>query len=142
MPRVRRVRRPAPLWLPTMTLITGGTATERKSMADVLAARYGRPLYRVDLAAVVNKYVGETEKNLARVMERAESAGAVLLIDEADALFGKRTNVKHASDRFANAETAYLLQQIESYPGLVILTANLSQPPRTATRRRFRLLRV
>ncbi|MDF1556290.1 MAG: AAA family ATPase [Deferrisomatales bacterium] len=111
-------------------------------MTDVLAAGYGRPLYRVDLAAVVNKYAGETEKNLAGVMERAEIAGAVLLIDDADALFGKRTNVKRARDRYANAETTHLLQQIESYPGLIMLTSNQSQPLRTATRRRLRLLRV
>ena len=142
MPRVRRIRRPAPLSFPTMTMITGGTAAERKSLAEVLAARYDRPVYRVDLAAVVNKYIGETEKNLPGVMERAESVGAVLLIDEADALFGRRTDVKDASDRYANTQTAYLLQRIEAYPGLVILTSNLSQPPRTATRRRFRLLRV
>ena len=142
MQRVRGIRKPAPLSFPTMTMITGGTAAERKSLADVLAARYGRSLFRVDLGAVVNKYIGETEKNLARAMERAERVGAVLLIDEADDLFGKRTDVKDASDRYTNAETAYLLQQIESYPGLVILTSNLSQPPRTATRRRFRLLRV
>jgi SpoVK/Ycf46/Vps4 family AAA+-type ATPase len=80
----------------------------------------------VDLSAVVSKYIGETEKNLHRIFEQAQASNAILFFDEADALFGKRTDVKDAHDRYANLETGYLLQRIEEYPGLVILTSNLS----------------
>jgi SpoVK/Ycf46/Vps4 family AAA+-type ATPase len=82
------------------------------------------PLYRVDLASVTSKYIGETEKNLAQLFARAEDAEVVLLFDEADALFGSRTDVRDANDRFANAQTNYLLQRIESFDGLAILTSN------------------
>jgi SpoVK/Ycf46/Vps4 family AAA+-type ATPase len=89
-----------------------------------LATRLGLPLYRVDLASVTSKYIGETEKNLARLMARAEHAEIVLLFDEADSLFARRTDVREANDRFANAQTNYLLQRIESFDGIAILTAN------------------
>jgi SpoVK/Ycf46/Vps4 family AAA+-type ATPase len=81
-------------------------------------------LYRIDLATVVSKYIGETEKNLKRVFDAAESSGAVLLFDEADALYGKRSEVKDSHDRYANIEVAYLLQRVEAYRGLAILTTN------------------
>ncbi|MBW3603178.1 MAG: ATP-binding protein, partial [Actinobacteria bacterium] len=85
----------------------------------------GLDLYRIDLSATVSKYIGETEKNLARIFDAAEASGAVLLFDEADALFGRRGEVRDGHDRYANLEVAYLLQRMESYRGLAILTTNL-----------------
>lgn len=82
-------------------------------------------LYRIDLAAVVSKYIGETEKNLERIFRAADRGDAVLLFDEADALFGKRSEVRDAHDRYANVEIAYLLQRLEAYDGLAVLTTNL-----------------
>ena len=82
-------------------------------------------LYRIDLSAVVSKYIGETEKNLRRVFDAAEEGGAILLFDEADALFGKRSEVKDSHDRYANIEVSYLLQRMEAYRGLAILTTNM-----------------
>jgi SpoVK/Ycf46/Vps4 family AAA+-type ATPase len=82
------------------------------------------PLYRVDLASITSKYIGETEKNLATLMARAEHAEVVLLFDEADSLFARRTEVRDANDRFANAQTNYLLQRIETFDGIALLTAN------------------
>ena len=89
-----------------------------------LAAELGRSLYHADLSRVVSKYIGETEKNLDRVFGAAEKAGAVLLLDEADALFGKRTGVKDSHDRYANQETACLLKRIEKFKGLAVLASN------------------
>jgi SpoVK/Ycf46/Vps4 family AAA+-type ATPase len=89
-----------------------------------LAAELDRGLYHVHLSRVVSKYIGETEKNLDKVFRAAERAGAVLLLDEADALFGKRTSVKDSHDRYANQETAYLLKRIEKFKGLAALTTN------------------
>jgi SpoVK/Ycf46/Vps4 family AAA+-type ATPase len=92
----------------------------------VVAGELGLNLYRIDLSAVVSKYVGETEKNLESIFRAAEQSNAVLLFDEAEALFGKRSAVRDAHDRYANVEIAYLLQRLESYPGIAILTTNLS----------------
>jgi SpoVK/Ycf46/Vps4 family AAA+-type ATPase len=89
-----------------------------------MATRLGLPLYRVDLASVTSKYIGETEKNLSQLLARAEHAEVILLFDEADSLFGKRTDIADANDRFANAQTNYLLQRIENYDGIVLLTSN------------------
>lgn len=105
-------------------LFLGPSGTGKTLGAGWLATRLGLPLYRVDLAAVTSKYIGETEKNLAQLLARAEQSEVVLLFDEADSLFGKRTDVKEANDRFANAQTNYLLQRIESYDGITILTSN------------------
>lgn len=105
-------------------LFVGPSGTGKTLAAGWLATKLGVPLYRVDLASVSSKYIGETEKNLARLFARAERTEAVLLFDEADALFGKRTEVKESNDRFANAQTNYLLQRIESFEGIVILTSN------------------
>src|SRR5689334_19271776 len=102
-------------------LVVGSDRTARENAAAAIAREAGAPLQRVDLGQVVSKYIGETEKNLSRVFAAAEKAGAVLFFDEADALFGKRTDVKDAHDRYANLETSYLLERIEAYAGLVVL---------------------
>lgn len=105
-------------------LLVGPSGTGKTLSAAWLAGRLGLPLYRVDIASIVSKYIGETEKNLANLLEKAESSDVVLLFDEADSLFGKRTDVKDSSDRFANSQTNYLLQRIENYQGIVLLTSN------------------
>ena len=105
-------------------LFTGPSGTGKTLAAGWIATHLGLPLYRVDLANVTSKYIGETEKNLARLLARAEQAEVILLFDEADSLFGKRTDIRDSNDRFANAQTNYLLQRIESYDGLVLLTSN------------------
>ena len=106
----------------------------------MLAHELGLDLYRIDLAATVSKYIGETEKNLRRLFDAAEASGAVLLFDEADALFGKRGEVKDGHDRYANLEVAYLLQRMESYRGLAILTTNLRANVDRAFLRRLRFV--
>ncbi|MNQ63206.1 ATP-dependent zinc metalloprotease FtsH 3 [compost metagenome] len=108
--------------------------------AEVLARETGLDLYRIDLSAVVSKYIGETEKNLRRLFEAAEDGGAILLFDEADALFGKRTEVKDSHDRYANIEISYLLQRMESYRGLAVLTTNLKSNLDSAFLRRLRFV--
>jgi hypothetical protein len=105
-------------------LMVGPSGTGKTLAAGWLATRLGFPLYRVDLASVTSKYIGETEKNLSQLLARAEHAEVILLFDEADSLFGKRTDVNDANDRFANGQTNYLLQRIESYGGIVLLTSN------------------
>ncbi len=105
-------------------LFTGSSGTGKTLAAGWLATRLGLPLYRVDLASVTSKYIGETEKNLAQLLARAEHAEVVLLFDEADSLFARRTEIREANDRFANAQTNYLLQRIETFDGIAILTAN------------------
>ncbi|MEC5397623.1 ATP-binding protein [Uliginosibacterium sp. H1] len=105
-------------------LLVGPSGTGKTLAAGWLATRLGLPLYRVDLASMTSKYIGETEKNLAQLFARAEHAEIVLLFDEADSLFGKRTDVKESNDRFANAQTNYLLQRVESFEGIAILTSN------------------
>ena len=105
-------------------LFVGPSGTGKTLAAAWLATQLGLPLYRVDLAAVTSKYIGETEKNLAQLLARAEQAEVVLLFDEADSLFGKRTEINDANDRFANAQTNYLLQRIESFDGITLLTSN------------------
>lgn len=105
-------------------LFVGPSGTGKTLAAGWLATQLGLPLYRVDLSAVTSKYIGETEKNLAQLLARAEQSEVILLFDEADSLFGKRTDVKEANDRFANAQTNYLLQRIETYDGITLLTSN------------------
>ncbi len=110
-----------------VALFHGPSGTGRTLAAHVLAEAMSRPMYRIDLARVVSKYIGETEKNLAALFARARESGAILFFDEADALFGKRSEVKDALDRYANAAVSYLLQQIEAYDGIVVLACN--EPP-------------
>jgi hypothetical protein len=105
-------------------LFTGASGTGKSLAAQWLASRLGLPVQRVDLAATMSKWIGETEKNLSALLARAEHADVVLLFDEADALFGKRTEVANGNDRFANAQTNFLLQRIESHSGIVVLTSN------------------
>ena len=102
-------------------LFAGDSGTGKTMSAEVIAADLGLDLYRVDLATVVDKYVGETEKNLERIFTEAAGVNAVLLFDEADAVFGKRSEVRDAHDRYANIESAYLLQRMESFDGLAVL---------------------
>ena len=108
--------------------------------AEILAHELHLDLYRIDLAGVVSKYIGETEKNLRRVFDAAEQAGAILFFDEADALFGKRTEVKDSHDRYANIEVNYLLQRMEEYRGLAILATNRKALLDQAFLRRLRFL--
>ena len=121
-------------------LFAGESGTGKTLAAEVLAAELRLDLYRIDLSQVVSKYIGETEKNLRRVFDAAEDGGAVLLFDEADALFGKRSEVKDSHDRYANIEISYLLQRIEAYRGLAILTTNLEGGLDSAFIRRLRFI--
>ncbi|MBK7621720.1 MAG: ATP-binding protein [Kineosporiaceae bacterium] len=106
-------------------LFAGDSGTGKTMSAEVIAAELGLDLYQVDLATVVDKYVGETEKNLERIFSEAAGVNAVLLFDEADAVFGKRSEVRDAHDRYANVESAFLLQRMESFDGLAVLSTNL-----------------
>jgi hypothetical protein len=106
-------------------MFAGASGTGKTMAAEVLANELNLDLYRIDLSQVVSKYIGETEKNLRRVFDAAEESGAILLFDEADALFGKRSEIKDSHDRYANIEVSYLLQRMESYRGLAILTTNM-----------------
>ena len=108
--------------------------------AEILAAELDLDLYRVDLASVVSKYIGETEKNLRAIFDGAEQSGAILLFDEADALFGKRSEVHDSHDRYANLEISYLLQQMEAYRGIAILTTNMQHALDPAFMRRIRFI--
>ncbi len=121
-------------------LFAGLSGTGKTMAAEVLANELRLDLYRIDLSAVVSKYIGETEKNLRRVFDAAEAGGTILLFDEADALFGKRSEVKDSHDRYANIEVGYLLQRMESYRGLAILTTNLKESLDDAFLRRIRFI--
>jgi len=118
-------------------LFEGPSGTGKTLAARILAAELGLDLYRVDVAAIVNKYIGETEKNLSKVLTRAEDLDVVLLLDEGDSLMTRRTEVKSAHDRYANLETNYLLQRLETYSGIVIVTTNLGSSIDSAFRRRI-----
>jgi ATPase family associated with various cellular activities (AAA) len=121
-------------------LFAGASGTGKTLSAEVLANELNLDLFRIDISSVVSKYIGETEKNLRRIFDAAESGGAILLFDEADALFGKRSDVKDSHDRYANMEVAYLLQKIEAYRGLAILTTNLKDSIDQAFLRRIRFV--
>jgi len=121
-------------------LFAGESGTGKTTAAEVLANELDLDLYVIDLSRVVSKYIGETEKNLGRVFDAAEDGGVILLFDEADALFGKRSEVKDSHDRYANIEVSYLLQRMESYRGLAILTTNRKQAIDDAFLRRIRFV--
>jgi len=122
------------------TLFAGESGTGKTMAAEVLADELRLDLYRIDLSSVVSKYIGETEKNLRKLFDAAERSGAILLFDEADALFGKRSDVKDSHDRYANIEVSYLLQRMEAYTGLAILTTNLKTALDPAFQRRLRFV--
>lgn len=119
-------------------LFAGPSGTGKTLAAEVLAHELRLDLYRIDLSAVVSKYIGETEKNLRQVFDAAECGGCLLLFDEADALFGKRAEVKDSHDRYANIEVGYLLQRMESFQGLAVLTTNLKSSLDKSFQRRLR----
>jgi ATPase family associated with various cellular activities (AAA) len=121
-------------------LLSGASGTGKTMAAEVLANDLRLDLYRIDLSAVVSKYIGETEANLRRLFDAAEDGGAILFFDEADALFGKRTEVKDSHDRYANIEINYLLQRMESYSGLAILATNMKSALDQAFLRRLRIV--
>ena len=119
-------------------MFSGGSGTGKTMAAEVLARELRLDLYRIDLSSVVSKYIGETEKNLKKVFDAAEEGGVLLLFDEADALFGKRSEVRDSHDRYANIEVGYLLQRMEAYQGLAILTTNLRSLLDPSFQRRLR----
>lgn len=121
-------------------LFTGESGTGKTMASEVLANELNLDLYRIDLSQVVNKYIGETEKNLKKIFDAAEDGGAILLFDEADALFGKRSEVRDSHDRYANIEVSYLLQRMEAYRGLAILTTNMKSALDKAFLRRIRFV--
>lgn len=135
-----QVRRLFPRGTGLIGLMAGPPGTGKTMAAQVIAAELELDLYRIDLAATVNKYIGETAKNLKRLFARAADMNAVLLFDEADALFSKRTEVRDSHDRYANADTNYLLQLIEDYPGVALLATNKRQNIDEAFVRRVRYL--
>jgi SpoVK/Ycf46/Vps4 family AAA+-type ATPase len=106
-------------------LFAGPSGTGKTLAAEVIASELGVDLYEVDLATVVDKYIGETEKHLDRIFDEAERVNGVLFFDEADALFGKRSDVRDAHDRYANVEVAFLLQRMERFDGVAVLASNL-----------------
>ncbi|MFP2930339.1 ATP-binding protein, partial [Pyxidicoccus sp. 3LG] len=121
-------------------LFSGPSGTGKTMAAEVLAAELALDLYRIDLSQVVSKYIGETEKNLRRIFDAADEGGVILLFDEADALFGKRSEVRDSHDRYANLEVSYLLQRMEAYRGLAILTTNFKSALDVAFMRRLRFV--
>ncbi len=121
-------------------LFSGPPGTGKTLAAEVIAHALGLDCYQIDLSGLVSKYIGETEKNLAKVFQEAETSNAILFFDEADALFGKRTEVSDAHDRYANIETSYLLQKMEEYEGIVILATNLRDNMDEAFTRRIRFI--
>lgn len=121
-------------------LFTGQPGTGKTMAAEVIASDLQLDLYKIDLARVVSKYIGETEKNLGRIFDEAENSNAILFFDEADALFGKRTEISDSHDRYANIETSYLLQKMEEYEGVVILASNLRENMDNAFLRRIRFI--
>jgi SpoVK/Ycf46/Vps4 family AAA+-type ATPase len=106
-------------------LFAGPPGTGKTMAAEIITAELGLDLYKIELSTIVSKYIGETEKNLEKIFQEAQSSNAILFFDEADAIFGKRSEVKDAHDRYANIEISYLLQRMEAYDGVTILATNL-----------------
>ena len=118
-------------------LFAGPSGTGKTMAAEIMANELGLDLYKIDLSAIVSKYIGETEKNLDRVFREGQTSNAILFFDEADALFGKRSEVRDSHDRYANIEMAYLLQKMDEYEGMVILATNLRKNMDEAFARRM-----
>jgi SpoVK/Ycf46/Vps4 family AAA+-type ATPase len=118
-------------------LFQGPSGTGKTFAASILASTLGKDLYRLEISSVVNKYIGETEKNLSRVFELAEELDVVLLLDEGEALLARRTSVQTSNDRYANLETNFLLQRLESFEGIVIVTTNAADHIDSAFQRRM-----
>ena len=123
-----------------LVLFDGPAGAGKASTAALIGQEFNKPVYKVDLSMVVSKYIGETEKNLELLFARAEDKDWILFFDEADALFGKRTDVKDSHDKYANQEVSYLLQRMEDYNGLVILATNMKSNTDDAFTRRFNLI--
>ena len=121
-------------------LFYGPPGTGKTMGAQVIANQLSMELYKVDLSSVMSKYIGETEKNLGKIFDEVKKSRSILFFDEADALFGKRTEVKDSHDKYANAETAYLLQKIEEYQGVVVLATNYMQNFDEAFKRRIKFM--
>ena len=121
-------------------IFSGPPGTGKTMAAQVIAGELSLSLYRVNLAGVVSKYIGETEKNLSEIFERAKKSRVVLFFDEADVLFGKRTEVRDSNDKYSNMEAAFLLQKIEEYSGIAILATNFVQNFDEAFKRRVKFL--
>ena len=115
----------------TTALLIGPQGASKASAAEALASELGRPLVRIELSAVISRYIGETEKNLSLVFDEAEAAGAVLFFDEADALFGDRTEINDSHDHYENQEVDHLLARIEERPGLTVLASNMKSGQET-----------
>jgi SpoVK/Ycf46/Vps4 family AAA+-type ATPase len=139
--RPRHAAEPTPDGPGTGILFSGGTTAAKTQVAEALARDLGLGLFRIDLSAVISKYIGETEKNLGRLFDAAEAGGAILLFDEADALFGKRSEVKDSHDRYARIELDYVLQRIEAFDGVTILAIKPATRPSPADLRRLKLVR-
>jgi SpoVK/Ycf46/Vps4 family AAA+-type ATPase len=118
-------------------LFAGPSGTGKTMAADIMANELGLDIYKIDLSAIVSKYIGETEKNLDRIFQEGQTSNAILFFDEADALFGKRSEVRDSHDRYANIEMAYLLQKMDEYEGMVILATNLRKNMDEAFARRM-----
>ena len=110
--------------LPLSIIFSGSDKIAKKQAADFLASKTGKEILRIDISKIISKYIGETEKNLREIFDAAEQGGSVLLFDEADTLFGKRTNVKDSHDRYANTAISYLFQRLESFKGTIIISLN------------------
>ncbi len=123
-----------------MCLFAGACGEDKSMAAEVLARKLDLNLYRFDLSAIVSKYIGETEKNLGRLFDKAEEDGWILFFDEADALFGKRSDVKESHDRYANTVLNYLLQRLENHRGIIILATNAKANVHPDFSRRFRYI--
>ena len=121
-------------------LFVGPSGTGKTMAAEIIAGELGLDLYKIDLSGVVSKYIGETEKNLSTIFQEAEQSNAILFFDEADAIFGKRSEVKDAHDRYANIEVNYLLQKMEEYEGITILASNFPKNFDDAFTRRLRFI--
>ncbi len=121
-------------------LFTGSPGTGKTMAVHVMAGILGLELFKVDLSQMVNKYIGETEKRLEDVFRRAERSNMILFFDEADAIIGKRSEVKESKDRYANSEVSYLLQRMEEFDGIIIFSSNFSQNIDAAFMRRIRFV--